>query len=144
MRGMIIKLYTELHLAGNNDGVFFAQLVTLDSDSDSEVDTDDAQTVIFKSSPYSSPGPGKDRSIEFKYHLTKLFPSNWSQYIEIFLTPGHPLSRSTSATNTSPSSPSETPPPRPPPPTDYQPSFNYFQSLPRNWRERQKFLFPYS
>merc|ERR1719210_2866182 len=100
--------------AGNNDGVFFAQLVTLDSDSDSEVDTDDAQTVIFKSSPYSSPGPG------------------------------HPLSRSTSATNTSPSSPSETPPPRPPPPTDYQPSFNYFQSLPRNWRGRQKFLFPYS
>lgn len=68
----IIKLYTELHLAGNNDGVFFAQLVTLDSDSDSEVDTDDAQTVIFKSSPYSSPGPGKDRSIEFKYHLNKL------------------------------------------------------------------------
>lgn len=104
------------------EGVFFAQPVTLlSSDSESDIDTDDAQTVIFKSSPYSSPGPG------------------------------HVLSRSASTTMTTsptslpPSSPSETPPPpRPPPPTDYQPSYDYFQSLPRNWRERQKFLFPYS
>ena len=41
------------------EGVFFAQPVTLlSSDSESDIDTDDAQTVIFKSSPYSSPGPG--------------------------------------------------------------------------------------
>ena len=41
------------------EGLFFAQPVTvLSSDSESDVDTDDAQTVIFKSSPYSSPGPG--------------------------------------------------------------------------------------
>ena len=41
------------------EGLFFAQPVTiLSSDSESDIDTDDAQTVIFKSSPYSSPGPG--------------------------------------------------------------------------------------
>ena len=41
------------------EGVFYAQPVTvLSSDSESDIDTDDAQTVIFKSSPYSSPGPG--------------------------------------------------------------------------------------
>ena len=48
----------KLVVGSNAEGVFFAQPVTLDSESDSDVDTDDAQTVIFKSSPYSSPGPG--------------------------------------------------------------------------------------
>ena len=39
------------------EGIFYAKPALLDSDSDSEVDTDtDAQTVIYKSSPYSSPG----------------------------------------------------------------------------------------
>ena len=43
------------------EGLFFAQPVTvLSSDSESDIDTDDAQTVIFKSSPYSSPGPGSN------------------------------------------------------------------------------------
>ena len=38
------------------EGIFYAKPAILDSDSDSDFDTDDAQTVIFKSSPYSSPG----------------------------------------------------------------------------------------
>ena len=38
------------------EGIFYAKPAFLDSESDSDVDTDDAQTVIFKSSPYSSPG----------------------------------------------------------------------------------------
>ena len=43
-------------------GVYYAApCITLDSDQDSDSDdcTDDAATVIFKSSPYSSPAPGR-------------------------------------------------------------------------------------
>ena len=43
-------------------GVFYAApCITLDSDVDSDSDdcTDDAATVIFKPSPYSSPAPGR-------------------------------------------------------------------------------------
>ena len=52
-------------------GIFYAEPVTIDSeDSDDEEDedddvTDDAATVIFKPSPYSSPAPGQWGSWSF-------------------------------------------------------------------------------
>ena len=48
-------------------GIFYAELVTLDSDTDSDDDedmTDDAATVIFKPSPYSSPAPGELHNVK--------------------------------------------------------------------------------
>ena len=73
------------------EGVFFAQPVTvLSSDSESDIDTDDAQTVIFKSSPYSSPGPG---IMYYPVRLGGIFKDlfNFLTWCHIMLGLGQPL-----------------------------------------------------
>ena len=63
--GRQIKPSTIHKLDISVSGIFFAEPVLLDSDEDSDdedeedEDTNDAATVIFKQSPYSSPAPGK-------------------------------------------------------------------------------------
>jgi len=105
------------------DGIFFAKPAVLDSESDSDVDTDDAQTVIFKSSPHSSPGLALSRSASMTMTPLPLSP--------LTMTPQPPVS---------PEGDSPPPPPRPPPPVNYVPSHNQFSSLPRNWRAKRRFF----
>jgi len=105
------------------EGIFYAKPALLDSESDSDVDTDDAQTVIFKSSPYSSPGLVLSRSASMTMTPLPLSP--------LTMTPQPPVS---------PDADSPPPPPRPPPPVNYTPSHDQFSSLPRNWRAKRKFF----
>jgi len=105
------------------EGIFHAKPALLDSESDSDVDTDDAQTVIFKSSPHSSPGLALSRSASMTMTPLPLSP--------LAMTPQPPIS---------PEADSPPPPPRPPPPVNYTPSIDQFSSLPRNWRARRKFF----
>lgn len=105
------------------EGIFYAKPAFLDSESDSDVDTDDAQTVIFKSSPYSSPGLALSRSASMTMTPLPLSP--------LTMTPQPPVS---------PEADSPPPPPRPPPPVNYTPSLDQFSSLPRNWRAKRMFF----
>eukprot|EP00092_Neocalanus_flemingeri_P001830 GFUD01001951.1.p1 GENE.GFUD01001951.1~~GFUD01001951.1.p1 ORF type:complete len:901 (-),score=135.14 GFUD01001951.1:453-3155(-) len=105
------------------EGIFYAKPAILDSESDSDLDTDDAQTVIFNSSPYSSPGLVLSRSASMTMTPLPLSP--------LTMTPQPPVS---------PDADSPPPPPRPPPPVNYTPSHDQFSSLPRNWRAKRRFF----